>query len=165
MPKKQPSADVLLCKKLEDYCAEHKLEYKSADELQAELCEQREAIIEHIEWLADYIDEWDALMRKWSVTKSALARAFSKQLRLQIGLVGIHKVNERNAANADADTCASHDFCDANMAMLDAWCELTEEDPETVSASDILNDDKNLALWNSAWALAKQRGFYEGEAL
>lgn len=46
-------------------------------------------------------------------------------------------------------SCASHDFCDANMVMEEAWRDLGygEVNPESQADAD---------LWNDAWNIAKR---------
>lgn len=56
------------------------------------------------------------------------------------------------------DICASHEFCDANMAMFEAFSRLFKR--EIVVHSD---DDTNL--WNSAWATAKKADFFRDTPL
>ncbi|CAE6843003.1 hypothetical protein R20943_07205 [Paraburkholderia aspalathi] len=64
-------------------------------------------------------------------------------------------VVERNRRQADPLVCHSHDFCDANMAMLDTLqnigvvAETFESLPEEV-----------CILWCAAWEEARQSGFY-----
>ena len=53
-------------------------------------------------------------------------------------------------------TCASHDFCDANMAMLEAYltleeCDELEEVPDLTDVTD---------LFNAAWSYAKRHLFF-----
>ncbi len=56
-------------------------------------------------------------------------------------------------ARRDDNTCASHDYCDANMAMDEA---LQSFDVE------ISDEDDLIELFNSAWDLAKKEGFNNG---
>lgn len=46
--------------------------------------------------------------------------------------------------------CASHDFCDANMAMDAAWRAVR-------GVSIDADDDAQVALWNEAWDIARTR--------
>lgn len=52
-------------------------------------------------------------------------------------------------ANGDA---YPDDFCDANMAMDNAWSSMFQNDVDTTS-------DADLDLWNMAWDLAKSKNF------
>lgn len=65
------------------------------------------------------------------------------------------------ARNADPDqvpgVCATHDFCDPNQAMLDAW--------EKVAAREHdLHSDREVSIVNRAWTLARKNQFWFPEA-
>lgn len=82
-----------------------------------------------------------------------LARAFSYQLRQEIGLIDLMTVIRLNREEENKNICHSHDFCDANMVMLDAGVVLgywTEENFDLDDCSAIVND---------AWAIAKAANF------
>ncbi len=49
-------------------------------------------------------------------------------------------------------TCATHDFCDANMLMSEAFTAVLGRDMDAGSEDD-------AALWNEAWDLAVEHGF------
>ena len=57
-------------------------------------------------------------------------------------------IRNHNATPAYAYSCASHDFCDANMAMLTAFETLAD------CAFDLDNQD-HVDLFNAAWDYAK----------
>lgn len=59
----------------------------------------------------------------------------------------IAEVNRRNASEANPNICHSHDFCDANQAMIDAVGE------------EFYNSDPQNANINEAWMMAKSWGF------
>jgi hypothetical protein len=60
-------------------------------------------------------------------------------------------IDERNAWETDPNICHSHDFFDANQAMIDALGRFNQEfDPQ---------DESQIALINEAWTLAKKQGF------
>lgn len=67
---------------------------------------------------------------------------------------GLHAyLKPEQMSEADPHICHLHDFCDANMFLYDVFkkCGM---DP--VAKGGI---DKWADLWNSAWNLAKARGF------
>ena len=79
--------------------------------------------------------------------------------------VVLHNANELK----DSDCCASHDFCDANMAMDEAFkqCglrtnidfpgwEAYADGGHPADESEIIAAGK---LWNDAWTLAKANNF------
>ena len=61
-------------------------------------------------------------------------------------------VDARNAAEAEAGICHTHDFCDANMAMFDAFEAVVGRESEADSEDD-------SRLWNAAWNCALEHGF------
>jgi hypothetical protein len=91
-------------------------------------------------------------------TVEALAREFARVLTDWLGAEKMREVNARNVAYAaeygDPNrVCASHDFCDANQAMLDA-CE------SLMGPEFDICDESTHALINAAWAHAKARDFW-----
>lgn len=82
----------------------------------------------------------------------ALAAAFSARLRAQLTEDQMETVNRTNALPENACACASHDFCDANMVMLEAWQEVHGRDPDPASDDDAYE-------WNRAWDAARAGGF------
>jgi hypothetical protein len=59
------------------------------------------------------------------------------------------RLNETDPSYANL-SCASHDFCDANMAMDSAWRDLIGTEINT-------NNEEQAALWNAAWESARLR--------
>jgi hypothetical protein len=53
-------------------------------------------------------------------TAEQLATEFVDELRDQLTPAEFAEVRKRNAAETNPLICHSHDFCDANMVMLDA---------------------------------------------
>lgn len=91
-----------------------------------------------------------------------IARVFSRILREHLHDDDLSRVIKRNHKERAPDVCHSHDFCDANMLMNEAYCRimgLSEDDGFDA------NDPQQAALWNDAWALAKDRDFYVEAAL
>lgn len=93
-----------------------------------------------------------------------LARAFSAELRKEIGDDNLAMANTRNTVAAPG-VCHSHDFCDANMVMDLAWRALFGREvrlPCDVEAGNCTEaeSDHDLNRWNAAWDLAKANEFY-----
>lgn len=94
-----------------------------------------------------------------------LAIAFARVLRTWLTAEQMATVVETNRLRADGDlTCASHDFCDANMAMLEAYKKLFQEFPafpSDVESGDATETDEanDTALMNAAWSQAKRLEF------
>ena len=56
--------------------------------------------------------------------------------------------NSRRKGTPLDNTCASHDYCDANEAMMMAFERVTGREPS-------LQSDDDTRLWNAAWRSAK----------
>jgi len=86
-----------------------------------------------------------------------LARAFAECVLGQFDQQTLSEVVRRNDAAGYASSCATHDFCDANMLMLQAMQEC-----------DIVFDPSNEAqarLTDAAWSLAKAANFVPEDIL
>lgn len=97
-----------------------------------------------------------------------LAKEFATLLELMVTPAEWRQVLSTNVG-ADDLVCASHDVCDANMVMLQAfenvigrepvmsWETLPNGQPDgaTEAAKAALAETDN-ALWNAAWAIAKR---------
>ena len=92
------------------------------------------------------------------IAPTMLARYFSIVLRQWLTDSEISQINAANAASGyDASTCASHDNCDANMAMLEAVSNAI-----SIPVDDIDIDVSNsqfCEMVNAAWSIAKQVDF------
>lgn len=82
-----------------------------------------------------------------------IARAFSSDLWETIGPARMAQVIKRNRSNPPG-ICASHDFCDANMPMADAFQRITGRE---ISAEN----ENDCALWCRAWDIAKANNFFQ----
>jgi hypothetical protein len=117
-------------------------------------------------------DDWDSLTeaegRLWCeecfqehmgerAEAEELAAEFSRMLRETLSTEEMAEVKARNAVEQSPDVCHSHDFCDANMVMDAAGKKLG-----LWSADLDINDQSNMTLWNTAWNIAKCRGFATG---
>lgn len=85
-------------------------------------------------------------------TVHVLAKAFADNLKAELSADDWKEMRRLNAtAEFDWPICASHNFCDANMPMADAF--------EKVCGFPALSDDgmsdENISLWNQAWKIAK----------
>lgn len=84
----------------------------------------------------------------------AIAQTFADNLRSDLSPEQWEAMRARNASSEyGKGVCASHDFCDANMPMQDAW--------ESVMWRQFLPDDAppsdaDCALWNEAWTIARR---------
>jgi hypothetical protein len=86
-----------------------------------------------------------------------IAEEFIAGLRREIGAEKVAEVVRRNDAGTPG-TCASHDFCDANMVMLAAVERVL--DREMFPEDDEVMGNANTTLANAAWDLAKGWRFH-----
>ena len=84
-------------------------------------------------------------------TVAALARAFTVGLRNQLSEKVLAEIDAENAARGD-NSCASHDWLDANEVMADAFAAVTGHAPSARS-------DADAGLMNAAWGRAKAAGY------
>lgn len=82
-----------------------------------------------------------------------LAKEFSSILRSWLSKEELSKVVKDNEEEKDSSICHSHDHCDPNQAMIDAFTKIKGKDID-------FQDDKNMDLMNKAWDLAKKEKFY-----
>ncbi len=90
-------------------------------------------------------------------TVETLARKFSEVLRRWLTPKEMLTVAQRNVKQAGEGTCASHDFCDANMAMLEAYESFGKAWGRRALDMD---DDVARNLWNEAWDRAQANAFW-----
>ena len=81
-----------------------------------------------------------------------LAARFALELSHCMTPEQLEEAARRNAENPNAGECATHDFCDAGQAMLDAFTAWARRVPD-------LSDDADIAQWDEAWGLAAECGF------
>ena len=96
-----------------------------------------------------------------------IARDFSNRISVEIGADRLERAYLLNRSRGGSG-CASHDFCDANMLMLEAF-----EAVGFVDVVDRISEESNADqegpgtithTWNAAWDEAKAAGFYVPEA-
>lgn len=79
-----------------------------------------------------------------------LAAVFAAALAEALSAEDWQEMRRRNAtADYPAAVCASHDFCDANDVMAEAFKRVTGHSPRPWS-------DDDSALWSRAWLAAKR---------
>lgn len=92
---------------------------------------------------------------------SAIAEQFCLILQRWLGTDTMIQVIMRNKAEENGDICHSHDFCDANEAMHEAFVK-AGIDPLSTGIPDTdyaLMDQECYRLWDAAWTIAKERDF------
>ena len=85
----------------------------------------------------------------------ALAAEFCAVLRSWLTPEQMQEIASRNRAETRVGVCHSHDFCDANVAMLEAAHNLgLVPDIEDVDVRYLMDD-----FWDEAWDEARESGF------
>lgn len=92
-------------------------------------------------------DDWSAVLAQ------IIATAFAGVLKRWLSPEAWAEMREANVG-ADPMTCASHDYCDANVAMLEAFRAVMGRD-HVLDDADPRNDG-DCDLWNIAWDIAKR---------
>ena len=81
-----------------------------------------------------------------TVTASDLANTFIGTLRAEIGEDDFREACRLNATpKYTTGCCASHDFCDANMTMLDSCMSFGLSDDDLDALTDLMNVAWNIA--------------------
>ena len=83
-----------------------------------------------------------------------IARQFAAALTELLGPHTMRAIVDRNASEPHPDVCHSHDYCDANVVMMDAFLSLGFE-----CSSEPAEDSGIGFVWDEAWALAKGAEF------
>lgn len=99
----------------------------------------------------------------WSeATYYQLAVNFCMVLEEWLSKKEIAEIVKRNNKDEDKGICHSHDFCDANQAMIDAFEKLFKREP-AIYFYESEEEEKQIAedthLMDLAWSLAKKHNF------
>ncbi len=86
-----------------------------------------------------------------------LAKAFTVELRETLTAEEWGWMYESNKQESNPGVCHSHDFCDANECMAEAWKKLGGDDEQILGDSD-----EGRAVWGAAWDLAKKNELGSG---
>jgi hypothetical protein len=99
--------------------------------------------------------------------EAALADTFVVVLREWLSPGELREVRVLNAQEAHSGVCHTHDFCDANMAMYEAFVRHglamreSDMDPEYVATAEIVGGGPDHPIddevWGAAWDIAKAR--------
>lgn len=85
-----------------------------------------------------------------SSSPARLAESFAELLEEALSPVRYERVLRLNAKDSDFRICHSHDFCDANEVMAEAF-------KRTTGAEIDLQSDEDNALWNAAWSIFRRK--------
>lgn len=86
------------------------------------------------------------------VLEEQLADRFAAVLREWLTPGEWEAMRAANGAETDPGICHSHDYCDANMAMHQAF---SDHAPELMS-DGVVGEDA-VPVWNTAWEIAMRR--------
>lgn len=93
---------------------------------------------------------WDAPLGD-PETAVRLSERFAELLHEDLTPAQFAAMVTRNRVETSKGVCHSHDFCDANVTMADAWRQVIGDDFDA-------DDEAQTAVWNEAWELAHSRG-------
>lgn len=92
----------------------------------------------------------NSIYETWATKR--LAVEFTRIVTRDIGTENISEVNRCNATPEYSGCCASHDFCDSNSSMIEAFiC--------CYAAYPIADSEYDSRIINAAWDLARKSGF------
>lgn len=93
-------------------------------------------------------------------TPREVADRFKEVLRRWLSPAELAAIDETNRRRADGP-CATHDYCDANMAMLEALTRICPTRTEDDLCDELcMGQTELLANVNDGWTLAKIEGYY-----
>lgn len=84
------------------------------------------------------------------VQAQQVGAAFESLLWQQLGEANYREVAERNHRETDPNICHTHDFCDANQVMMDAFEKVLGREPDIQSPTD-------MQVFDAAWVIGRQR--------
>ncbi len=94
----------------------------------------------------------------WMVANE-IAKEFCTQLQDELGAAKVAKIARLNRTPKFQDgACATHDFCDANQVMLNAFEARGVAQP-TDSKLGSTGWNKAIAIWEAAWNIARENDF------
>jgi len=98
-----------------------------------------------------------------------IAREFSAELTKEIGrekveeIVNTNELLNQKVTRSDEMFCSSHDHCDANAIMLDAFRKIMKRAPlfllDEADVDQSLRDEE-MTMLNDAWTMASKNKFY-----
>jgi hypothetical protein len=88
-----------------------------------------------------------------SIEADCIAAQFSTTLNGQLTPAELEEVRQRNAdPQREPGVCATHDFCNADEAMAQAFWRVMHRDIDAANQTDV-------ALWRAAWWIARSVEF------
>jgi len=81
-----------------------------------------------------------------------MGKEFSALLVKYLGIEIVREIVEKNKEDV-GDWCSSHEYCDANMVMAEAFNKACGRELE-------MNSEEDCLKWNEAWDYAKANSFF-----
>jgi len=87
---------------------------------------------------------------------AVIAAEFSARVLAYVGPEKMAEIHRRNAVETNPNVCHTHDFCDANVFMDEAFAAVLGA-PATDSGADGVGcmSDADMRLWDAAWRIFK----------
>jgi hypothetical protein len=82
-----------------------------------------------------------------------IGKEFSSILLRDLGIDVMREVIEKNSTEKYEGVCASHDYCDANVVMAEAFNKICGREIE-------LGSEEDCFWWGEAWNYAKANSFF-----
>lgn len=81
-----------------------------------------------------------------------LSARFNEIVNREFSVEQLIEVNAKNKTDEYIGCCGTHDYCDANMLMDEAFTEVIGREVDVLSEDD-------CQLWSDAWDLSKDNEF------
>ena len=87
-----------------------------------------------------------------------IGKEFSSILLIDLGIDVMREVVEKNSTEEYDGVCASHDYCDANLVMAEAFNKICRREAE-------IDSEEDSYWWGEAWNYAKVNNFFIGSGI
>ena len=91
-------------------------------------------------------------LKEYTKEVALLSAKFTEILNQWLTKKQLNEIRKRNKQPDYENCCATHDFCDPNQAMIDAWVTVFGKEPD-------LRKDRVMTIMNKAWDLSKEKEF------
>lgn len=100
---------------------------------------------------------------KYLPPAETVARAFCSELLRAIGPIDLSEAAKLNAADEDKNCCHTHDYCDSNVCMDEAFKRTSGFSSMDFEGDKIISggcmSEAAMNVWNQAWTMAKAANF------
>jgi hypothetical protein len=156
-----------MSEELNQFCSAYGLDLDSADEmiLRLEDSINKASSISELQklqlgYLHLFVERWDLaaahdLKDEYEVQVAGISAKFRQVLQKEVGMAELTIADAKNKMPLYKNACATHDYCDSNVYMENAFSHMTGRSPDSGSVYD-------LTLWDNAWDHARAAGFSKG---